>query len=66
MALSDEYVKDTCKIGQGHDCCRYLAADANGFRCEKLGPLKGVIDSRVTYMIAQADNCKGVKHEEEV
>lgn len=65
MALSMDYVKDTCKIGQGHDCCRYLVCGADGFECQKLGALKGVIDSRVQYMTAQADNCEGVSNHDD-
>lgn len=35
MALST-YVKDICKIGQGHDCCRYLLMGPKGFECGKV------------------------------
>lgn len=65
MSLTVEYIKDVCKFGQGHDCCRYLTCGPNGFECEKLGALKGVIDSRVQYMTAQADNCEGVKNNDD-
>lgn len=65
MTLSMDHVKNVCKFGQGHDCCRYLVCGTNGFECQKLGALKGVIDSRVKYMSAQADNCKGVSNHDD-
>jgi len=64
MKLTDNYLKNICKIGQGKACCRYLTCSADGFKCEKLGPLKGVLDSRVMYMTAQGDNCEGVDNRE--
>lgn len=60
MALSNNHIKDVCKIGQGKDCCRYLLCGINGFECGKLGSLKEMIDSRVHHMTAKSDNCKGV------
>ena len=65
MALTTEHMKNVCKIGQGHDCCRYLTCSVDGFQCEKLGALKGVIDSRVQYMSAQSDNCEGVSNHDD-
>ena len=65
MALSKEHIVNVCKIGQGKDCCRYLLCGAIGFECGKLGPLKGVLDSKAPYMSAQSDNCEGVKNDEE-
>lgn len=65
MKLTKEYVNDVCKIGQQEQCCRYLLFGADGFECGKTGPLKGVIDSKVMYMSAQADNCEGVNNREE-
>lgn len=65
MALSNNYVKNICKIGQNHSCCRYLTCSADGFECEKLGPLKKIIDSRAQYMTAQGDNCKGMKYHDD-
>lgn len=65
MALSKEHIVNVCKIGQGKDCCRYLLCGATGFECGKLGPLKGMLDNRVSYMLAQSDNCEGVKNDDE-
>jgi hypothetical protein len=65
MVLTTEYIKNVCKIGKGHDCCRYLLCGAVGFECGKLGALKGVIDSSVQYMSAQADNCEGVSNHDD-
>lgn len=64
MKLTDNYLKNICKIGQGKACCRYLTCSADGFECEKLGPAKGILDSRVMYMTAQGDNCEGVDNRE--
>lgn len=53
-------IKETCKIGQGADCCRYLIMGCTGFECAKLEHgLKVTIDARVESMSAQADNCEG-------
>ena len=62
MKLSNEHLKNVCKIGQGKDCCRYLTCSSKGFQCEKLGLMKGVLDSKVMYMSAQGDNCNGVNN----
>lgn len=56
----DSYVRDTCKIGQGNSCCRYLVCGANGFECSKLTTMKETIDLRVDSMTAKSDNCDGV------
>lgn len=56
----NEHVKTVCKIGQGHDCCRYIAMSPKGWECMKIDPaLKRSIDSRVQSMNAQGDNCDG-------
>ena len=65
MALSNEHVKSICKIGQKEHCCRYLTYGIDGFECEKNGPLKKTIDSKVNSMIAQGDNCKGMKYHDD-
>lgn len=58
---TDEYVRTVCKIGQRHDCCRYLAMGRNGWSCEKLNPeLKAHLDSRGDDMTARGDNCAGL------
>lgn len=54
-----EWAKYICRIGQGHATCRYLTMGINGWSCEKLTPLAGVLDTRVNTMTAQADNCEG-------
>ena len=55
-----EIVKDTCKIGQEHDCCRYLIIGGDGFECAKLTNMKLTLDSRGDSMTARADNCDGL------
>ena len=59
-SIPSEMLKNTCKIGQGEACCRYITCSQNGFECEKKSALKGVIDSRVLYMTAKGDNCEGL------
>lgn len=60
MTLSS-LVENTCRIGQGEACCRYLAADAKGFCCLKHTSLKAHLDSRVATgtINARGDNCEG-------
>jgi hypothetical protein len=55
-----------CKIGQGKECCRYLAAGINGFLCLKLTEGKKNLDKRVSEgnINAQGDNCEGESEEE--
>ncbi len=53
------YIKDTCKIGQGRECCRYLTAGPDGFCCEKLSSMKSHLD-HATHMTARGDNCDGL------
>lgn len=61
MILEMPYVKFTCKIGQGHDCCRYLVMGTGGFECAKLTEMKGLLDKRVNdhTITARGDNCDG-------
>lgn len=61
MILGDDFIKATCKIGQGHACCRYLGCGPRGFECLKLTDTKAYLDKRVAEgtMTARADNCEG-------
>jgi hypothetical protein len=58
----NEYIMNTCKLGQGSKCCRYLIAGPNGFECAKqhIG-MKNYLDMRVAAddMNAKGDNCIG-------
>jgi hypothetical protein len=56
-----EYLNEVCKIGQGHACCRYIVAGADGITCAKLTYLKDTIDARVAAetFTARGDNCEG-------
>jgi len=63
----NEYVKDTCKIGQQHLCCRYLVVGSKGFECVKhYKKAKDILDVRVKAdsIVAQGDNCSGFDIEE--
>ena len=57
----NDHVKGVCKIGQAHDCCRYLAMGGEGFECLKNTSLAVTIDTRVMMgtIYAQANNCEG-------
>ena len=59
--ISNETLKNVCKIGQGANCCRYILCGQNGFECGKLTKLKESIDKRVNIMTAKGDNCKGLE-----
>jgi hypothetical protein len=55
-------VNNTCKIGQGAACCKYLVMGANGFECMKVDPVsKLIIDTNWAKHphTAQGDNCAG-------
>lgn len=61
-ATDRAFVKTICRMGQGHNCCRYLICDGLGFHCAKLSPALAIqINARVKAgsMTAQADNCAG-------
>jgi len=61
-----DYVKNTCRIGQGISCCRYLVMGPGGFECVKKTSLKATLDFRVASgtITAQADNCEGYTSED--
>lgn len=49
----------TCKLGQGHDCCRYLVM-GEGLACAKLTTMRATLDARGDSMTARGDNCPGL------
>lgn len=57
----NDQVKNVCKIGQGHDCCRYLMMGGLGFECAKGTATAAILDIRVLSesMTARGDNCDG-------
>ncbi len=58
-----EHVGKVCRIGQGHECCRYLMMGTKGFECAKVAEIgvKALLDQRVAEetMTARGDNCDG-------
>lgn len=66
MRLSEEHVREVCKLGQGAECCRYLVCGADGFECHSSGPLKRMLDKKASSMTAQSINCKGVDNNEDI
>jgi hypothetical protein len=61
----NEIIKNTCKIGQGEKCCKYLVVGTGGFECMKLHN-KEFIDRQwaKTQHVAQGDNCEGKEQSE--
>lgn len=59
--MDDKFVQETCLLGCGKKCCRYLGMGAGGWRCLKMTALKSTIDSKVESgdMAAKGDNCEG-------
>lgn len=58
------YVQDTCLIGQGERCCRYIMVDGDGFFCAKNDPDgEAIIARSLAGMTSQGDNCKGYNEE---
>lgn len=66
--MINNYVKNTCKLGLGNDCCRYLVGGTKGLECAKLTSLKLTIDQRVDSksFTARGDNCDGLEMEESI
>ena len=64
--LTDDYARAICGIGQGQNCCRYLTAGADGWRCQKHTDLGRYIDGRVERkdFTARGDNCEGIVYPE--
>ena len=63
-----DYLKNTCKIGQGGECCRYILVSGKGFECAKLSTAKEELDRKVEMGLftAKGDNCDGYTEEESI
>ena len=61
--INEECLKNICKIGQGHECCRYLVLTSEGWSCAKHTNLRIHLDIRVEKKSigARGDNCEGRK-----
>lgn len=61
--MDDKFVENTCRLGCGKECCRYLGMGMKGWKCLKLTNLKSIIDEKVNSkaMSAEGDNCEGIK-----
>ena len=59
--IPQQHVDKVCKVGKGHDCCRYITMGPEGWNCEKHSSLKALLDGRVAAlsMNARGDNCSG-------
>jgi len=60
--INEEHRDSVCKMGKGHETCRYLTFQPEGFTCEKGGPLQVQLDARGDTMNARGDNCDGWNH----
>lgn len=60
--LEWSHVQDVCRIGEGRDCCAYLAMSVDGFQCAKSSKVVvAAIEKRLAEgsMEARGDNCSG-------
>lgn len=63
--LTEEHIKEVCRMGCGAECCRYLVMGDWGMTCAKHMPsFKALLDGRVAEgsICAQGDNCEGKVH----
>lgn len=60
MEIPEDYVEQTCKLGQGEDICAFLMM-TEGFECAKGTEVEPVIRQRLDLgtMNAKGDNCEG-------
>lgn len=60
--ISDNHLKNICKIQHGTQTCRYIILDEEGFVCVKGTVLQLSIDNLVTkkQMVARGSNCPGL------
>ena len=62
IKIPEDKLYEVCKMGQGKDCCRYMVVDPDvGIACAKHSELSVTIDHQVDKMVAQGDNCEGLK-----
>ena len=64
----NNFLANTCKLGQGLSCCRYLVIATTGFECVKLSNIQHSIDFRVATgtMTAQGNNCDGLTTDQSI
>lgn len=60
-SISEDTLRNVCKISQGAACCRYISCGPSGFECEKHSAFKSIIDGNINNMVAKGDNCEGLK-----
>lgn len=60
--IPESHLTTTCKKGQGHFTCRYIALAANGFVCVKNSSLAVSLDKQVgkNQFTAKGNNCEGL------
>lgn len=60
QGLTDEHIRDVCRMGQGAACCSFLILGSGGFECAKGTSLEQTLRVRREFgMTAQGDNCSG-------
>ena len=45
--MEKDHIENVCKLGEGHDCCRYLIIGSDGFQCAKQRTLRSTLDEKV-------------------
>lgn len=65
--ISNDTLKSTCRIGDGHNTCRYIMRNEDDYVCVKNSIVQLSIDGKVEEggMIAKGDNCSGLVNQEE-
>lgn len=66
--ISKDALKSICRIGEGHDTCRYIMRNKDEYVCVKNSVVQISIDDRVEKggMVARGDNCSGLTNKEEI
>ncbi len=59
--IPENYIRETCKLGQGEACCAFLMMGQDGMECAKETGAEGLIRKRLDAgtMNAKGDNCEG-------
>ena len=64
--LTEQTLKEVCKLGHGVKCCAFICCGPDGFECLKGTSLEAAIRQRLAAgtMNAQGDNCDGIQEDD--
>ena len=64
--INKDTLKNICRIGEGHDTCRYIMRNQDNYVCVKNSIVQVSIDETVEKdgMVARGNNCKGLINQE--